>query len=97
MQYFPAKHLRIASRSSSRQDFYPLQRHQMVKQFKGEVVYSQEVDKHLPHLTVGQTLEFTATVRTLPPASRTCPGPSTVIKWGCRPSLVSVTLTTQGR
>ena len=40
----------------------------MMKQFKGEMVYNQEVDKHFPHLTVGQTLEFAAAVRT--PASR---------------------------
>ena len=36
----------------------------MLKQFKGEVVYNQEVDKHFPHLTVGETLEFAARVRT---------------------------------
>lgn len=30
----------------------------MIKEFKGEVVYNQEVDKHFPHLTVGETLEF---------------------------------------
>ncbi|KAH0429411.1 ABC-2 type transporter [Colletotrichum camelliae] len=36
----------------------------MVKEFKGETVYNQEVDKHFPHLTVGQTLEFAAAVRT---------------------------------
>lgn len=32
----------------------------MIKEFKGETVYNQEVDKHFPHLTVGQTLEFAA-------------------------------------
>lgn len=37
---------------------------QMMKEFKGEVVYNQEVDKHFPHLTVGQTLEFAAAART---------------------------------
>ncbi|KAK3059406.1 hypothetical protein LTS18_010948, partial [Coniosporium uncinatum] len=37
---------------------------QMMKEFRGEVVYNQEVDKHFPHLTVGQTLEFAASVRT---------------------------------
>lgn len=37
---------------------------QMLKQFKGEIVYNQEVDKHFPHLTVGETLEFAARVRT---------------------------------
>ena len=29
---------------------------QMLKKFKGEVIYNQEVDKHFPHLTAGQTL-----------------------------------------
>lgn len=29
----------------------------MMKEFKGEVIYNQEVDKHFPHLTVGETLE----------------------------------------
>lgn len=42
--------------------------HQMVKEFRGEVVYNQEVDKHFPHLTVGETLEFAAAART--PQSR---------------------------
>lgn len=37
---------------------------QMLKQFRGEIVYNQEVDKHFPHLTVGETLEFAASVRT---------------------------------
>ncbi|KAK4209948.1 putative ATP-binding cassette transporter [Rhypophila decipiens] len=36
----------------------------MKKEFKGELVYNQEVDKHFPHLTVGQTLEFAAAMRT---------------------------------
>ncbi|KAH8590156.1 putative ABC transporter CDR4 [Bisporella sp. PMI_857] len=36
---------------------------QMLKQFKGEIVYNQEVDKHFPHLTVGETLEFAAKCR----------------------------------
>lgn len=36
----------------------------MIKQFRGELVYNQEVDKHFPHLTVGETLEFAARVRT---------------------------------
>ena len=36
----------------------------MQREFKGEAVYNQEVDKHFPHLTVGQTLEFAASVRT---------------------------------
>ncbi|RMY66568.1 hypothetical protein D0863_08338 [Hortaea werneckii] len=37
---------------------------QMLKEFKGEVVYNQEVDKHFPHLTVGQTLEHACALRT---------------------------------
>ncbi|KAM0600644.1 hypothetical protein ACHAPN_000436 [Verticillium nonalfalfae] len=37
---------------------------EMMKEFKGETTYNQEVDKHFPHLTVGQTLEFAAAVRT---------------------------------
>jgi ATP-binding cassette, subfamily G (WHITE), member 2, PDR len=37
---------------------------QMIKEFRGEIVYNQEVDKHFPHLTVGETLEFAARVRT---------------------------------
>ncbi|KAM0540650.1 hypothetical protein ACHAPJ_013551 [Fusarium lateritium] len=35
----------------------------MMKEFKGETTYNQEVDKHFPHLTVGQTLEFAAACR----------------------------------
>lgn len=35
----------------------------MHAEFKGEVLYNQEVDKHFPHLTVGQTLEFAARAR----------------------------------
>ncbi|CAI7581737.1 unnamed protein product [Penicillium discolor] len=40
----------------------------MIKEFKGELVYNQEVDRHFPNLTVGQTLEFAAATRT--PAHR---------------------------
>ena len=36
----------------------------MARHFKGELVYNQEVDEHLPYLTVGQTLEFAAAMRT---------------------------------
>ncbi|KAJ5768322.1 CDR ABC transporter [Penicillium manginii] len=36
----------------------------MIKEYKGEVVYNQEVDRHFPHLTVGQTLEFASATRT---------------------------------
>ncbi|KAF1361209.1 hypothetical protein EJ07DRAFT_164771 [Lizonia empirigonia] len=41
-----------------------IEQHKVMKEFKGETVYNQEVDKHFPHLTVGQTLEFAAAVRT---------------------------------
>ncbi|EEH23444.2 hypothetical protein PABG_05655 [Paracoccidioides brasiliensis Pb03] len=34
------------------------------KEFRGEAVYSAEDEKHFPHLTVGQTLEFAAACRT---------------------------------
>ena len=44
----------------------PLDR--MMKEFKGETAYNQEVDKHFPHLTVGETLTFAAAART--PQSR---------------------------
>jgi len=36
----------------------------MAKQFMGEMIYNQEVDEHLPYLTVRQTLEFAAAMRT---------------------------------
>lgn len=36
----------------------------MSQQFKGELVYNQEVDEHFPHLTVAQTLQFAAAMRT---------------------------------
>ena len=36
----------------------------MTKHFKGELGYNQEVDKHFPHLTVGETLTFASRVRT---------------------------------
>ena len=36
----------------------------MIRKYKGEIVYNSEVDKHFPHLTVRQTLEFAATMRT---------------------------------
>ncbi|OQD90039.1 hypothetical protein PENANT_c002G09456 [Penicillium antarcticum] len=41
-----------------------ISREKMHAEFKGECVYNQEVDKHFPHLTVGETLEFAAAART---------------------------------
>jgi ATP-binding cassette subfamily G (WHITE) protein 2 (PDR) len=36
----------------------------MHDRFRGEVAYNGEVDVHFPHLTVGQTLTFSAKLRT---------------------------------
>jgi ABC-type multidrug transport system ATPase subunit len=36
----------------------------MAKQFKGELIYNQDEDKHFPYLTVQQTLRFAAAMRT---------------------------------
>lgn len=41
----------------------------MLGEFRGELLYNQESDKHFPHLTVQQTLDFAAKCRT----SRTRP------------------------
>lgn len=35
-----------------------------LKEFKGEAIYNQENEKHFPHLTVGETLNFAAACRT---------------------------------
>jgi ATP-binding cassette subfamily G (WHITE) protein 2 (PDR) len=35
----------------------------MIKHFNGEIVYNADVDRHFPHLTVEQTLEFAAAMR----------------------------------
>ena len=35
----------------------------MIRKYKGEIVFNAEIDKHFPHLTVRQTLEFAATMR----------------------------------
>ncbi|KAH8805199.1 putative ABC multidrug transporter [Xylogone sp. PMI_703] len=63
--------LNISNDSSVNYNGIP--RKEMVRHHKGEIVYNSEVDKHFPHLTVRQTLEFAATVRT--PRSRVL-GPS---------------------
>ncbi|KAK8017797.1 hypothetical protein PG993_014123 [Apiospora rasikravindrae] len=44
-------------------DYSGVTQAQMLKEFKGELQYNQEVDKHFPHLTVGQTLRFAAASR----------------------------------
>jgi ABC-type multidrug transport system ATPase subunit len=40
----------------------------MIKNFKGEIIYNAEIERHFPHLTIKQTLEFAAAMRT--PANR---------------------------
>ncbi|PWY83072.1 ATP-binding cassette transporter [Aspergillus sclerotioniger CBS 115572] len=50
-------------RKSSEIQFNGISMEKMHREFKGEVLYNQEVDKHFPHLTVGQTLEFAAAAR----------------------------------
>lgn len=60
--------LKVGKGSDIQFNGIPMER--MYKEFKGEVLYNQEVDKHFPHLTVGQTLEFAAAART--PENRLC-------------------------
>lgn len=44
-----------------------------LKEFKGEAIYNQENEKHFPHLTVGETLNFAAACRT--PSNRILDAP----------------------
>lgn len=37
---------------------------EIIKHYRGDVVYCAETETHFPHLTVGQTLEFAAKMRT---------------------------------
>ncbi|KAK6380599.1 hypothetical protein LTS17_004799 [Exophiala oligosperma] len=39
---------------------------EMIKHFRGEIAYNAEIERHFPHLTVKQTLEFAAAMRTPP-------------------------------
>ncbi|KIW81857.1 hypothetical protein Z517_04883 [Fonsecaea pedrosoi CBS 271.37] len=41
-----------------------ISRELFIKEFKGEAIYNQENEKHFPHLTVGETLNFAAACRT---------------------------------
>ncbi|KAL1762505.1 ABC-2 type transporter-domain-containing protein [Schizophyllum commune] len=43
---------------------------EMAKMYKGEVVYNEEDDRHIPTLTVGQTLQFALSTKTPGPAGR---------------------------
>ncbi|RDA88599.1 hypothetical protein CP532_5866 [Ophiocordyceps camponoti-leonardi (nom. inval.)] len=58
----------LALGSESRVHYNGIPLKTMRREFRGEIIYNQEVDKHFPHLTVGQTLEFAAAART--PSSR---------------------------
>ncbi|KEQ91070.1 hypothetical protein AUEXF2481DRAFT_70340 [Aureobasidium subglaciale EXF-2481] len=49
---------------NSRLSYNGLAPDQMMEEHKGEVIYNSEGDNHFPHLTVAQTLEFAATLRT---------------------------------
>lgn len=51
-------------RKSSEIEYNGISMEKMHSEFKGEVLYNQENDRHFPHLTVGQTLEFAAAART---------------------------------
>lgn len=51
-------------RKSSEVEYNGITMEKMHSEFKGEVLYNQENDRHFPHLTVGQTLEFAAAART---------------------------------
>ncbi|KZF18984.1 ATP-binding cassette transporter ABC1 [Xylona heveae TC161] len=54
--------LEVAGKSSIHYSGIP--QHVMTKEFKGDIIYNQEVDNHFPYLTVGQTMEFAAAVTT---------------------------------
>lgn len=54
--------LKVGKGSDIQYNGIPMER--MHREFKGEVLYNQEVDKHFPHLTVGETLEFATAART---------------------------------
>lgn len=47
-----------------------------LKEFKGEAIYNQENERHFPHLTVGETLNFAAACRT--PSNRVLDVPRNV-------------------
>ncbi|GKZ97062.1 hypothetical protein AnigIFM59636_011812 [Aspergillus niger] len=49
--------------SSSVISYNGILQHLMQKNYKGELLYNQEVEKHFPHLTVGETLNFAAAAR----------------------------------
>ncbi|CAI6324450.1 unnamed protein product [Periconia digitata] len=51
---------------------------QMAKDFRGEAIYTAEVDVHFPMLTVGETLYFAARAR----APRHIPGGATITQYG---------------
>lgn len=58
----------FASGSGSLIRYDGIPQSQMIDEFRGDILYNQDVDKHFPQLTVGQTLEHAAALRT--PAHR---------------------------
>jgi ATP-binding cassette subfamily G (WHITE) protein 2 (PDR) len=44
-------------------NYHGIRSEQMKKQYRGEAIYTAEVDNHFPHLTVGDTLYFAAQAR----------------------------------
>ncbi|GAB7360025.1 hypothetical protein MBLNU230_g7548t2 [Neophaeotheca triangularis] len=54
----------LAQSEDSHISYNGISQKQMLKEFKGEVVYNQEVDKHFPFLTVKQTLRHACAMRT---------------------------------
>ncbi|KAK7538868.1 ABC-2 type transporter [Phyllosticta citricarpa] len=54
--------LRLSDDTEIHYNGIPLKK--MMKESKGEMVYNQEVDKHFPHLSVGDTLFYATSYRT---------------------------------
>ena len=52
------------SKGNSEIKYGGVSQEQFKKEFRGDAVYNQEQEKHFPHLTVGETLEFAAAART---------------------------------
>ncbi|KAF1950929.1 putative multidrug resistance ABC transporter [Byssothecium circinans] len=63
---------------ASRLNYQGISAEQMAKHFRGEAIYTAEVDVHFPMLTVGETLYFAARAR----APRHIPGGATISQFG---------------
>ena len=53
----------LSTDKSSKVHYNGVEQEVVLKELKGEIIYNQEVDKHFPHLTVGETLEHAAALR----------------------------------